>query len=256
MERITFVMTSCGRPDLLRRTIDSFFRHNDYPIEKYIIIEDSSDETMKDWLLENYGSVFEVIFNKPKLGQIKSVDRAYSKVQTPYIFHCEDDWQFFRGHFISESLSVLREDPKIVQVWLRDLWDTNTHPPERTILRTEDAVLYRRITFDHHGWHGFSFNPGLRRKADYDIIGSYEAVGYQYVNIGHEKAISQKYKDLGYYAAILEEAAVEHTGWDRTVPQTNAFKKAMQTCIPPILSSLYRLVKKYLKRKCSGAPSA
>ncbi|HEY3175496.1 MAG TPA: glycosyltransferase [Candidatus Polarisedimenticolia bacterium] len=256
MERITFVLTSCGRPDLLQQTIDSFFRHNDYPIEKYIIIEDSADERMKDWLLEKHGSVFEVIFNKPKLGQIRSIDKAYSRVQTPYIFHCEDDWLFFRGNFISDSLSVLREDPKILQVWLRDLWDTNKHPPERTIRRTEQGVLHRRVTLDYLGWHGFSFNPGLRRKTDYDLVGSYEAIRNQYVNIDHEMAIGQKYKDLGYYATILEEAAVEHIGWDRQIPKTSTFKRTLQACSPPILSTLYRFVKKHLRRRSAGARPA
>jgi len=256
MERMTFVLTSCGRPDLLKQTLDSFFQHNNYPIEKYIIIEDSTDERMQQWVLDNYGSVFEVIINRPKLGQIRSVDKAYSRVQTPYIFHCEDDWRFFRGNFIGESLSVLRKDPRTLQVWLRDLWDTNGHPPERTILRTEDGVLHRRVTLNYQGWHGFSFNPGLRRKSDYDLVGSYEAIGHQYPGIDHEMAIGQKYRDLGYYATILEEAAVEHTGWDKRVPKRSTLRRALHACSPPILSTLYRFVEKQLRRKSAGARQA
>lgn len=43
MKKITFVLTSCGRNDLLEKTLDSFFKWNTYPIERYIISEDSVD---------------------------------------------------------------------------------------------------------------------------------------------------------------------------------------------------------------------
>jgi hypothetical protein len=38
---------------------------------------------------------------------MKSIDRAYADVTTPFIFHCEDDWRFFRSGFIEESLLLL-----------------------------------------------------------------------------------------------------------------------------------------------------
>ena len=41
MEELSIVITSCGRPDLLEKTIDSFLLHNTYPIKKWIITEDS-----------------------------------------------------------------------------------------------------------------------------------------------------------------------------------------------------------------------
>ena len=43
LSKITMVLTSCGRNDLLEKTLDSFFKYNTYPIERYIIIEDSAD---------------------------------------------------------------------------------------------------------------------------------------------------------------------------------------------------------------------
>ena len=41
-----------------------------------------------------------LIFNENRQGQIKSVDYAYSMVETPYIFHLEDDWEFYESYFI------------------------------------------------------------------------------------------------------------------------------------------------------------
>ena len=42
-EKVTFVLLSCGRLDLLEKTLNSFLRYNNYPIERYIIVEDSAD---------------------------------------------------------------------------------------------------------------------------------------------------------------------------------------------------------------------
>jgi len=88
LEEVTFIITSCGRPDLLQETIGSFLNTNRYPIAKYILIEDSADEQMKGFIEERYGDSFNsLIFNAPKLGQIRSIDRAYEEVETTYVFH-------------------------------------------------------------------------------------------------------------------------------------------------------------------------
>ena len=38
-KEVTLVITSCGRFDLLKETLDSFFEYNTYPIKKIIITE-------------------------------------------------------------------------------------------------------------------------------------------------------------------------------------------------------------------------
>ena len=38
---ISVVCTSFARPDLLEKTVKSFLKYLDYPIEQFIIIEDS-----------------------------------------------------------------------------------------------------------------------------------------------------------------------------------------------------------------------
>ena len=40
-EKITFVLTSCGRIDLLNPTLESFFKNNSYKLEKLFLVEDS-----------------------------------------------------------------------------------------------------------------------------------------------------------------------------------------------------------------------
>jgi hypothetical protein len=38
---VTLFITSCGRPDLLKITLESFIKYNTYPIKEAIICEDS-----------------------------------------------------------------------------------------------------------------------------------------------------------------------------------------------------------------------
>ena len=112
--KVTFVMTACGRPDLMEKTLDTFFEFNDYPIERYIITEDSADpEIFKECKRLNdtkYQNKLEFVFNEKKLGQSKSIDLAYSMVETEFVFHCEEDWEFYNSNFIQESLRVLNGD--------------------------------------------------------------------------------------------------------------------------------------------------
>ena len=44
-EKMTFVITSCGRVDLLNKTLESFFKFNTYKkITKFFLVEDSTDK--------------------------------------------------------------------------------------------------------------------------------------------------------------------------------------------------------------------
>ena len=107
MEPYTVVLTSCGRFDLLERTLTSLLSRLTGPLAGIVLIEDSGDPAVHD-VVSRFGGI-EVIVNDPPLGQIKSIDRAYSRVETEWIFHCEDDWEFCRDGFIEESFDILKE---------------------------------------------------------------------------------------------------------------------------------------------------
>jgi Glycosyl transferase family 2 len=200
---VTGVITSCNRHALLDRTLDSFFAMNSYPLRQLIVVEDG--ETIAEQLKEKYGAQEIVwISTGRRVGQIAAIDYAYSHVRPPYIFHMEDDWEFYRSRFIEASLTVLERRRKCLQVWLRALNDTNGHPVGPRIHIT-GGVRWRRLAFNYGEWHGFSFNPGLRRLSDYVILGGYGSCSqfnFEYPRRS-ESAISQWYRDRGYYAAIL-----------------------------------------------------
>jgi hypothetical protein len=224
---VSVVITSCGRQELLVRTLDSFFEHNTYPIREFIVIEDG-EHGSNSALEERYSDVgIRWLATGSRLGQIDTVDAAYAGLSTDYIFHCEDDWEFTAPGFVERSLAVLESNPAVLQVWIRALDDTNRHPLVEHVFLA-DGVPYRVAepsfrTRKWGTWHGFSFNPGLRRRQDYLTIGSFRSLSpsRDKTDWEVERAASAFYVERGLLAAILADNGgkgyVHHTGWDQRV---------------------------------------
>jgi GT2 family glycosyltransferase len=226
---ITVVVTSCGRQDLLEQTLDSFFKYNTCPVGAIVVMEDGEAENNKLLAAKHRQSNLRWLSTGKRIGQIPAIDAAYRHVDTEFIFHCEDDWEFTAPGFIEKSLAVLESNPAILQVWIRSLTDTNEHPILPYCLFAGD-VRYRLMQPRHHTeewgtWHGFSFNPGLRRRSDYLAIGPYASFGQDGKKPSHEieREISAHYLERGRLAAILADnngrGYVRHIGWGRRVEE-------------------------------------
>jgi hypothetical protein len=151
---------------------------------RYLLIEDSGESAMVDSLIDEFGDVFDVIENNKRMGQLFSIDKAFSVVETEYIFHCEDDW-VWNGipGFVADSMSVMLHDPKISTVHLCNtsfLYPVDEldyfAPGVGSSGRNE--VVYNKIRNPSLPSQpsemmirpfSFSFNPGLRRTEDYRV---------------------------------------------------------------------------------------
>ena len=206
--RVTAVVTSCARHNLLRRTLESFFATGGDAIEKMIVVEDGAqdaDDALKDafaaWPIEwiNTGG---------RVGQIRAIDLAYSRVQTPYIFHMEDDWEFLRPGCVLNSIEVLRAEPLCLAVLVKGRPPTGSHGSTDQDRMSGDIPWRPMIKNRKNVWHGFSFNPGLRRLREYRLIGSSYA-GVAEGALGKaglaEAQLSELYASVGYFAANLWE---------------------------------------------------
>ena len=49
-KEVTLFITSCGRPELLKKTLLSFVKYNTYPIEEVILCEDSGIKCIVDFV--------------------------------------------------------------------------------------------------------------------------------------------------------------------------------------------------------------
>lgn len=221
--RVTAVVTSCGRQDLLERTLDSFFRFNSFPLAGMVVVEDGPASTNHNLSKKYLDRNVKWLATGKQMGQIVAIDYAYSLVNSEFIFHLEDDWEFCRGGFVERSLSLLQFLPNCLQVYIRATDDINGHPLAPG-MHTAGGQFYRRVEFGYiNAWHGFSFNPGLRRTADYRRLGRYgKHVRHDPDRPGSAEArLSRIYRELGYYAVILADNAgtgyVRHTGDGRRV---------------------------------------
>lgn len=231
----TIVVTSCGRFDLLRETLASLFAHLERPAKRVLVIEDSGDESVRA-ALADLGTPIEVIVNNPQLGQMKALDKVYALVDTPYVFHCEDDWEFFRDGFLAESFALLKARPDVSMVALRPRDELN---PLVRDMPVEQLGALEYFTLDpslHPEYFSYSFNPGLRRLADIRALGSLAA-------IGHEPDVSYAFKQRGMRMANLQAPAVRHIGDGRHVHDPTQPKKAKTPW-----AKLKRSIEKRLKR--------
>lgn len=219
MEGITFALTSCGRLDLLERTIDSFLKFNTSVIRQYIISEDDCSTDLT-YLKEKYKHLkFIWLQNQSqfKRGMLGNIDYLYNHIKTEWVFHCEDDWEFYRKGFIEASMAILGPNPKLLQVWLREQNDTNGHPIEEHIFSEEriQPIQYRLAALNYMGcFSGYSTNPGLRRLRDKVCFQALNELGP--ANIGPEGKVSIYYELAGFRTAILMQGYVRHIGQGRS----------------------------------------
>ena len=117
--RITLIINSCGRLDLLSKTIKSFekhYPHNKYPLYERIIVDDSRNESFAHELINRYYPKYEIILTSDNEFENNytqrderityAMDKLYSQVTTPWIYHIEDDWLFTRYRFIQQSFDI------------------------------------------------------------------------------------------------------------------------------------------------------
>lgn len=230
-EEVTVVLTSCNRPELLKKTLESFVKHNTFPIQDFFLIDDSGVLGCNDGVIEKFKAKLNIkpIYNPQNLGQICSIDKVYSYVTTQYIFHCEEDWEFLQPGFIEKSMHVFRENPdeKIYTVWLRPHQCTSGHPIIYDQLNKGYFRMKQDFSYVHQGdtytWCGFTFNPGLRKTVDCLAFHPYfmeceksTKNGKEYVG---EYTLNKKYADNGYYSVILADpnGHVNHIGWGQHI---------------------------------------
>ena len=237
----SLVITSCGRFDLLRRTVASFLKFADVQPKQYILVEDSGDESVRE-ILAPFNVPFEILINQPNTEQQPSIerlhaaiDRAYAQVKFPYIFHCEDDWKFFRTGFIQESFIVLNALPKASAGMLRGRdWrkllrnlPVKEIKTRNIIARQHDKIMPPIVRFcqpetpDSCKMLIGYYMPGLRRLVDYKKVAPLSKIK------GGEAVLSYRLFMMGFTAAHLEIPDCTHIGYSqRTMTSTNNNKIA------------------------------
>lgn len=212
------LLTSCGRPDLLDRTLGSL----DFPDEQVDIIihDDSTEETdaIACLVIADKYSPEDVLFTRG-MGQHGSIEYFLksNKGDNKYL-HLEDDWEFISnplswslGDWIAYSELLLADEANVIKVLAREgsphpcihdkrlKYQLSTHPSYGLLepWSSPDGIL----------WHGFSWNPGVTR-ADYLR---------QFMPFPKwEQDLAEKIYNAGYRVAELSKPVYKHIGDGRS----------------------------------------
>lgn len=206
-EQVTHCLTIGRRPDLLRQTLESLHDLRDLPT---LAINDFGDAETSAVLTEMcpYGRI---VGPGIHLGHHPAVDEMYAHVETPFIFHDEDDWGYSRTDFLADGLRLLETDPMISVVCFRGTDDMPLSDADRAKIVVEecDGIRFQRLDGLHDQWHGYSFNPHLIRKELWQQIGGFS-------QFEKERHLSRFLRRKGFYVAFMLPEACRHIGEGRT----------------------------------------
>ncbi|WP_417855001.1 glycosyltransferase family A protein [Xanthomarina gelatinilytica] len=151
---ITVVITSAGRLEYLKKTIESLRNCVDSEqinkIYWYIIDDNPTSIKTRDYIKSlNFDLV---LLNKKNKGLGYSLNKIYSKVKTKFIFHCEDDWLFNENLPLNDMIVLLENNKHIAQALL------NRDMPYKEKAIEISGKKYAQYDKTH------SFNPHLTTK--------------------------------------------------------------------------------------------
>ena len=227
---ITFTITTCKRFDLFEKTMNSFLNccSDINKIDSWLCVDDNSSDEDKKKMTEKYPFFTFYFKNVNEKGHPRSMNIIRSMVKTEFIFHMEDDWQFYeKKNYISECLEVIESDNKIGQCLINKNYSETPHNNtvgglfNKTVsgLRffiheyTPDAQSQQDFNKKYNYsmncsyWPHFSFRPSLLRKNILNIIGPYD----EYIS-HFEMDYANKYVKEGYISAFLEGTYCLHIG--------------------------------------------
>jgi len=213
---VTLFITSCGRPYLLHRTLTSFVKHNTYPIKEAILCEDSGIPGLVDFCKNILPFPIKFCYNEKRIGQIKTIERYTPLITTSYVFHLEDDYEFFDSGFIELSFKILDSDKNISQVLLEDKQHSFYH------VDINNPLCYKVLSA--HPSHPeclscFSWRPSLKRIEIQKLRMPYEPWDDEFT-------IQLQVNKLGYYSVITKnikdgrKGFCSHIGINAPVPKT------------------------------------
>jgi GR25 family glycosyltransferase involved in LPS biosynthesis len=228
MPLITFSITTCKRYDLFEKTMNSFINccQDIDLITRWICVDDNSSEEDRIKMKKKY-PFFDFVWKSPEQkGHAQSMNIILNKVDTPYLFHMEDDWQFFNPAFyIRQCLEVLSNNPNYGQCLINKNY-AETFEDVRIIggifKTTKDGLRY--YVHDHepdgtkfqerygHGancayWAHYSLRPGLNRTNILKDVGAYDP------SVSHfEMDFAYRYMNKGYRTTFLDMISCTHIG--------------------------------------------
>lgn len=232
---VTATITSCRRPALFERTVNSFLNCcTDLDrIGRWICIDNGSTPSDRARMAELY-PFFEFVHTEPDQGEghAESINRILDLVATPWWLQLEDDWEFFwRGPYIGRAIAILEAEPEAAQVAFNVNYGETLEAGRRIVggtpRRAAAGFPYRlHEHIDPEGeewsrhfaalapgsltaayWPHFTLRPSLIRHSAVAGVGRFDGSG------GHfEYEFARRYADAGHRTAFFDQITCLHAG--------------------------------------------
>jgi hypothetical protein len=208
-KEVTLFITSCGRPSLLEKTLRSFVTYNTYPITEVILCEDSGVHGCVDFAKTILPYSTMIYYNEQRIGQMKTIEKYSKFIKTEYVFHLEDDYEFFDSGFIELSFKILESDKNISQVLLED--EQHGYPK----VDINNPLCYKVMTnqpWEINSNYGdgpmscFSWRPSLKRIEIQKTRMPYEPWDDEYT-------IQLALNKMGYYSVVTKNVCNGRPGF-------------------------------------------
>ena len=194
--KIASLVLSCGRWDLLSKSLNSFKEAMPHPTD-LIIFDD----------------------NFSKLGQARALDKLISlglSTDADFFMLLEDDWVFERDpNWFYFSQRILEMCPEVMLIGLSLSDGLRPYMPQGELCKIPIRWHYPWRLDEHHGyWNGWISSPRLMRRSDLEALPKFSNF------IAEEKYDQLVWKplyDQGKRSIWLDHQYVQHIGGGRSL---------------------------------------
>lgn len=230
--KISLIILSCRRWDILKRLINSLKRYfagvEDYPHMEKILVDNGSGFGLIENAM-NEGFFDKIIAHPGNIGMVGALKDAYRRAEGEYILFVEDDFILDCGKpFIKLSTDIFKNYPEIGIIRLKD--QNNWWKPYRIIAplrKTHSASFWTWLPSKNSMLNGWTAGSVIFRKVSYFSTGELPDIkenlprtekfhqGYIYECV-YGKAFNKKWlaaKMKGCYPFIQPNLNEESSGW-------------------------------------------
>ena len=242
-KKITVTMTSCKRYDLFRKTVISFLNccEDSHLIDEWIVVDDNSNNLDRELAMTEFPFINFVWKGPDRKGHPVSMNIIKNSVKTPFMFHIEDDWIFYRREkYLSICLDILDSDLYYGQCLLNRSYGERPQcvdilcPGEMKFSsgfnRYYEHVFYgpddkglssvigkKNCTY----WPHYSLRVGMTRMDVIHRVGQFKETGHHF-----EAEYSYRFMESGYKTVFMDSLFCYHSGrctFERKTGLKNAY---------------------------------
>jgi GR25 family glycosyltransferase involved in LPS biosynthesis len=222
---ITLTITTCKRLDLFLRTVNSFLNCclDHHLIHRWICIDDNSSDEDREVMRKTF-PFFEFIWKGPdQKGHPISMNMLLDTINTPYVFHMEDDWEYYLHRpYIQHCLEGIQMgyaqclvNPNYAEIPSDDIIGGEYQLSRNGVIVVEHTYEPDGTEFVKrfgHGsncayWPHYSLRPGITKVSVLREIGDYTC-GIEHFELEYAK----RYISHGYKTSFLYPSGCKHIG--------------------------------------------